>query len=112
MSRYFFAGGMMPSDDLPLRFQRHLELERRWRWNGTHYARTAEAWLASFDAREADVRPILARTYGAEHVEPWLRRWRMFFMACAELFGYASGREWYVGHYRFARRTARERADV
>jgi cyclopropane-fatty-acyl-phospholipid synthase len=103
MSRYFFTGGMMPSDDLPLRFQRHLELERRWRWSGTHYAKTAEAWLASFDSREAALQPVLAAAYGAAHAEQWRRRWRIFFMACAELFGHANGREWHVSHYRFAR---------
>jgi cyclopropane-fatty-acyl-phospholipid synthase len=103
MSRYFFSGGMMPSDDLALRFQRHLELEHRWRWNGTHYAKTANAWLENFDARAAVVQPILERAYGPA-AEQWRQRWRIFFMACAELFGYAHGQEWFVSHYRFARR--------
>ncbi len=107
MSRHFFSGGMMPSDDLPLRFQRHLELEQRWRWSGTHYRKTADAWLANFDARERIVRPILAATYGAaQRRSSGEQRWRMFFMACAELFGYAGGQEWYVSHYLFARRGA------
>lgn len=106
MSRYFFAGGMMPSDDLPLRFQRHLELERRWRWNGTHYQRTADAWLANFDERAGTVGPILAAAYGTERAEQWRQRWRMFFMACSELFGFGGGQEWHVSHYLFARRGA------
>jgi cyclopropane-fatty-acyl-phospholipid synthase len=104
MSRHFFSGGMMPSDDLPLRFQRHLELRERWRWSGMHYQRTADAWLENFDARDSLVRPILAATYGDAAAEQWRQRWRMFFMACAELFGYANGQEWYVSHYLFARR--------
>jgi cyclopropane-fatty-acyl-phospholipid synthase len=107
MSRHFFSGGMMPSDDLPLRFQRHLELEQRWRWSGTHYRRTADAWLENFDARDALVRPILAAAYRPAEAEQWRQRWRMFFMACAELFGYANGQEWYVSHYLFARRGSR-----
>jgi len=107
MSRYFFTGGMMPSDDLPLRFQQHLAVERRWRWSGSHYAKTAEAWLASFDAHEAELRPVLTSAYGAAHAEQWRQRWRMFFMACAELFGHSNGQEWHVSHYRFTHATRR-----
>jgi cyclopropane-fatty-acyl-phospholipid synthase len=106
MSRHFFSGGMMPSDDLALRCQRDLELERRWRWSGTHYAKTAEAWLANFDARSALVGPVLEAAYGPAHAEQWRRRWRIFFMACAELFGHANGQEWFVSHYLFAPRSA------
>ena len=101
MARYFFSGGMMPSDDLALRFQDNLALVARWRWDGTHYARTAEAWLANMDARREAVRPILAQTYGAERAGVWWARWRMFFMSCAELFGHDQGREWFVAHYLF-----------
>jgi cyclopropane-fatty-acyl-phospholipid synthase len=107
MSRFFFAGGMMPSDDLPLRFQKHLALERRWRWSGTHYQKTAESWLANFDAQPAVVGAALAAAYGATQVEQWRQRWRIFFMACAELFGYDNGQEWYVSHYLFKRADAR-----
>jgi len=103
MSRHFFSGGIMPSDDLPLSFQDHLSIRRRWRWNGTHYARTSNAWLANMDERRAAVVPILVDTYGKENSAKWWMRWRMFFMACAELFDYNDGREWYVTHYLFGR---------
>ncbi len=103
MSRYFFSGGMMPSDDLALRFQAHLKLLRRWRWDGTHYEKTANAWLQNLDARRASVLPILAGTYGADAAEAWLQRWRIFFMACAELFGFERGQQWWVSHYLFER---------
>jgi cyclopropane-fatty-acyl-phospholipid synthase len=101
MSRHFFSGGMMPSDQLPSRFQQHLRLQQQWRWDGRHYQRTAEAWLANMDARRALIWPILERTYGAAQAQRWWSRWRMFFMACAEMWGYDAGRQWGVGHYLF-----------
>jgi cyclopropane-fatty-acyl-phospholipid synthase len=101
MARHFFAGGMMPSDDLAGRFQDDLALVARWRWDGTHYARTAEAWLANMDARRASVWPILVATYGREQAAVWWTRWRLFFLSCAELFGFERGQVWWVGHYLF-----------
>ena len=104
MSRYFFAGGMMPSDDLALHFQDDLKLVRRWRWNGRHYERTANAWLANMDARRASVWPLLEDTYGEDAAAQWWMRWRVFFMSCAELFGYDAGEQWWVTHYLFGPR--------
>ncbi len=101
MSRHFFSGGIMPSDELPLHFQQDLQLVQRWRWNGRHYERTLNAWLARMDQRRAQIMPILRDTYGVRDAETWWVRWRLFFMACAELFGYADGNEWWVSHYLF-----------
>lgn len=106
MSHYFFAGGIMPSDDLPLHFQQRLNLVDRWRWDGRHYEKTLNAWLARMDAARAEVWPILENTYGKDQIGTWWMRWRLFFMACAELFGLHQGQEWYVGHYLFERPAA------
>ena len=91
----------MPSADLPLRFQRDLVLVQRAHWSGLHYAKTANAWLVKMDAHRGEIMPLMAATYGAERAEQWFQRWRIFFMACAELFGHAGGQEWFVGHYLF-----------
>lgn len=101
MGRYFFTGGLMPSEHTLLYFQQHLRLEEQWRVCGTHYERTANAWLALMDDRRAAVMAALTAAYGAAEASRWFNRWRMFFMACAELFGYRNGTEWRVAHYRF-----------
>jgi cyclopropane-fatty-acyl-phospholipid synthase len=110
MSRHFFSGGIMPSDDLALQFQDDLRLRERWRWNGTHYQRTADAWLAQLDANRAIAMPLLADIYGERHARVWLQRWRIFFMSCSELFGYRGGNEWWVSHYLFERSGSGEHA--
>ena len=102
MAEHFFSGGMMPSDELALRVCGPMQAVCRWRWAGTHYQRTAEGWLANLDAHRDEALIVLRRLYGTD-ASPWLQRWRMFFMACAELFGYAGGQEWGVSHYLFAR---------
>lgn len=104
MSRHFFTGGMMPSAQLPLHFQDHLKVERHWFWNGTHYEKTSNAWLQNMDAKADDLWPLFEEVYGKDFAQVWWMRWRMFFMACAELFGYNDGQEWFVGHYLFSKR--------
>jgi cyclopropane-fatty-acyl-phospholipid synthase len=104
MSRHFFSGGMMPSDDLALHCQDDLRLLNRWRWDGTHYQRTADAWLRNMDEHRATLWPLFERTYGAD-AAVWWQRWRLFFMSVAELFGFEDGQQWWVSHYLFERRS-------
>ncbi|HVF17805.1 MAG TPA: cyclopropane-fatty-acyl-phospholipid synthase family protein [Steroidobacteraceae bacterium] len=104
MARYFFTGGIMPSDDLLTYFQRDLRLLNHWQVDGTHYQRTSESWLANMDRNGVRIREILSETYGAHEQRRWWVYWRVFFMSCAELFGYAKGREWLVSHYLFENR--------
>ncbi|MCA9629399.1 MAG: class I SAM-dependent methyltransferase [Myxococcales bacterium] len=107
MGRYFFSGGLMPSEDLLLHFQDALLLEQRWSVSGLHYAKTARAWLDNLDAQRRRALNVLETHYGERTTNPrreaerWLMRWRVFFMACEELWGYGAGDEWFVAHYRF-----------
>ncbi|MDP0499567.1 MAG: class I SAM-dependent methyltransferase [Verrucomicrobiota bacterium JB022] len=105
MAHYFFTGGSMPSDDLLLRYQDDLRIAGHWRVNGQHYSRTLEAWLQRHDAARAQIMPLFEETYGGEReAKLWFQRWRMFYLACSELFNYADGWQWHVSHYRFEKR--------
>jgi cyclopropane-fatty-acyl-phospholipid synthase len=104
MGRYFFTGGLMPAADTFLHFQQRLALEQQWRLAGTHYEKTANHWLQNQDRHRDEVMQVLRATYGDADAARWSQRWRMFWMACAELFGYRDGSEWLVAHYRFVRK--------
>lgn len=104
MGRQFFSGGMMPSDDLLLHCQRDLVVQEKWHVSGVHYQRTCGAWLARQDSRREELLPILTDIYGAADARLWNQRWRLFFLACSELFGYRQGNEWWVTHVRMASR--------
>lgn len=101
MGRYFFTGGLMPAADTLPSFQDHLSLEERWLHDGTHYEKTARHWLENMDANVPEVAQSMQDAYGEQQWEIWRQRWRMFFMACEEMFAYDRGREWLVAHYRF-----------
>lgn len=104
MGRYFFTGGLMPSADTLLHFSDNLGIQQRWLVPGRHYAQTANHWLANQDANASEVLAVLEKTYGTEQATVWAQRWRMFWMACAELFAYQGGNEWMVAHYLFKKK--------
>lgn len=106
MARHFFTGGLMPAADTLPQLQDDLVLQRRWLLSGRHYQRSAEHWLQNQDAHREEVLQVLAGTYGDEQAARWSQRWRMFWMSCAELFGYDDGNQWGVAHYRFGKRRA------
>jgi len=101
MSRYFFTGGQMPAHDLLPQFQADLKLVQDWKLSGTHYQRTAEHWLQNMDQHKDEIIPLFADTYGRDQAVKWWAYWRVFYMACAELWGYRNGEEWLVSHYLF-----------
>ena len=101
MSKHFFSGGTMPADELFLRISGSLELERRWRWSGKHYAKTSECWLANMDENRNVILKLFQQELSEKEAFLAFHRWRIFFLACAETFGFRNGQEWWVSHYLF-----------
>ncbi|MFT7617602.1 MAG: cyclopropane-fatty-acyl-phospholipid synthase [Planctomycetota bacterium] len=103
MGKYFFTGGIMPGENLLDEFQEHMSSAKKWVWNGEHYEKTSNAWLENMDSKKPAVMKVLRATYGDKEAALWFQRWRVFFMACAELFGFDGGKEWYVSHTLYER---------
>ncbi len=104
MSKYFFTGGIMPSNNLFLYFNDHITILKQWQVSGSHYSKTAEAWLKNMDRHKKNITPIFEQTYGKTNALKWWVYWRIFYMACAELWGYNKGDEWMVNHYLFVKK--------
>lgn len=103
MAAYFFSGSMMPADRLLYEFQGDLVVRDHWSLSGVHSQRTAEAWLANMDRQRPEVMKVLKGAYGPRDARRWWVRYRVFFMACAELWGWRNGQEWLVSHYALTR---------
>ncbi|MET3614908.1 cyclopropane-fatty-acyl-phospholipid synthase [Rhizobium aquaticum] len=101
IAQHFFTGGIMPSHELIHRFSDIYKVEAEWKWNGQHYEKTAKHWLENFDRNDEAVRRILSECYGKD-AQVWHRRWRLFFLATAGLFGHNNGETWGVSHYRLS----------
>ena len=104
MSKYFFTGGIMPSNNLFSYFDDDLKIVNQWRLNGMHYSKTSEAWLQNMDKHKQEIIPLFENTYGKENATKWWVYWRIFYMACAELWGCNKGEEWMVVHYLFTKK--------
>ena len=104
MSKYFFSGGIMPSEHLFYYFQDHMNIREHWRVNGIHYVKTARAWLENMDKNKNEIMNIFKNHYPEGEAKKWFQYWRIFFMSCEELWNYKNGNEWVVGHYLFEKR--------
>ena len=103
MAQHFFSGGVMPSYDLVTRLASPFAVEQQWQVGGMHYAKTCQAWLENLDAESEAIVGSFAADLSSAGARRQLARWRMFVMACEELFAYEQGSEWFVSHTRLRR---------
>ena len=99
MSEHFFTGGMMPCSDLVRRVEGPFESVESWTVPGEHYARTSEDWIKKMERNKKPILEVFRACYGTKDAGMWYQRWRVFFLACAELFGFDGGDEWVVAHH-------------
>lgn len=104
MSKYFFSGGIMPSEHLLYYFKDDMQVDQHWRVNGTHYGKTARGWLDKMDSNKDKIMKIFKDHYPKGEAGKWFNYWRIFFMSCEELWNYKDGSEWFVGHYLLKKR--------
>ncbi|MBO6514767.1 MAG: class I SAM-dependent methyltransferase, partial [Phycisphaerales bacterium] len=101
MGRHFFTGGIMPAQQLFHEFNRDLVVTDEWTWDGTHYQKTSEAWLQNLDQHKDEVIRLFSTSMSMSEAKRMYHRWRIFFLACAETFGFRQGQEWIIAHYLF-----------
>jgi cyclopropane-fatty-acyl-phospholipid synthase len=104
MAHYFFTGGIMPSVELLPKAAKGFNLVDQWMVNGVHYSKTLEAWLKKQDRHEKLIKEQFQKTYGKD-TPLWIQRWRIFYLACSELFAFKQGEEWFVMHYLFSKKS-------
>lgn len=104
MAKYFFTGGIMPSDNLLFYFTDSFQIKDHWIVDGRNYEKTSNAWLENMDRNKEEILKLFAETYGEVNKTKWWVYWRVFFMSCAELWGFKNGNEWFVSHYLFSKR--------
>ena len=101
MAKYFFTGGMMPNHNLFRDLESNLNYQKSWMLSGTHYEKTSNAWLNKMDHNREKILTLFKENSDIKTAKRNFHFWRLFFIACAEIFGYANGSEWCVSHHLF-----------
>ena len=101
MAKYFFTGGMMPNHNLFKDLNSDLNYQKSWMLSGTHYEKTSNAWLEKMDLNKRKILELFKKKNSNSMAKKKFHFWRLFFIACAEIFGYDGGSEWVVSHHLF-----------